>query len=51
MTLAVSDLEALEIASAIEFGDIHILRSTGAPAVSIDRLDEELGVDAAEEGG
>jgi Flp pilus assembly protein CpaB len=41
VTLAVSDTEALEIAGAIEYGTIHILRSTGAPDVSIDRLEPE----------
>ncbi len=39
VTLAVDDVEALEIARALEFGTVHVLRSTGAPDVSLERLE------------
>jgi Flp pilus assembly protein CpaB len=51
VTIAVSDLEALEIAEALEFGDIHILRSTGAPTVSVERLEEPSATTSLEGGG
>lgn len=38
ITLAVNDIEALELAAALEAGDLHVLRSTGAPDVTLDRL-------------
>ncbi len=38
VTVAVDDVQALAIARALEFGDLHILRSTGAPAVVLERL-------------
>ena len=38
VTVAVSDIEALEIAAAMDYGDIHMLRSTGAPTVTTERL-------------
>lgn len=44
VTLAVDDEQALALAGALEHGDLHVLRSTGAPEVTVDRLggaDEE----------
>jgi len=38
ITLAVDDVQALAIAAALDFGDLHVLRSTGAPEVTLDRL-------------
>ena len=40
VTVAVDDLQALAIARALDFGELHILRSTGAPDVAIDRLSD-----------
>ncbi len=44
ITLAVDEVQALGIAAALDVGDLHVLRSTGAPEVTLDRLmsaDEE----------
>ncbi len=38
ITLAVDESQALAIAAALEAGDVHVIRSTGAPGVTIDRL-------------
>ncbi len=39
ITLAVDDAQALAIAAALDVDDLHVLRSTGAPVVTSDRLD------------
>lgn len=38
ITVAVDETEALAIAAALEAGDVHVIRSTGAPEVTIERL-------------
>lgn len=39
VTLAVDEEQALAIAAALHAGDVHVIRSTGAPEVTIERLD------------
>jgi hypothetical protein len=34
----VDESEALAIAAALEAGDVHVIRSTGAPEVTVERL-------------
>jgi Flp pilus assembly protein CpaB len=48
ITVAVDDVQALALAEALEFSELHVLRSTGAPEVTLERLvprpaDEEPG--------
>lgn len=50
VTLAVDEAEALSIAAAVEAGDVHVIRSTGAPGVTIERLAPPV-ANAAEEDG
>jgi hypothetical protein len=38
VTLAVDDQQALALAGALAEGDLHVLRSTGAPEVTVERL-------------
>ena len=46
VTLAVDDEQALALAGALAEGELHVLRSTGAPEVTVDRLaDTEDGSD------
>jgi Flp pilus assembly protein CpaB len=40
VTVAVDDAQALAIARALDFGDLHVLRSTGAPDVLLERLED-----------
>ena len=35
VTLAVDDAEAIELAAALDRGDLHIVRSTGAPEPAV----------------
>lgn len=53
ITLAVDDVQALAIAAALDFGDLHVLRSTGAPDVSLDRLapSDDPAAEPVENGG
>ncbi len=39
ITVAVNDVQALALAEALEFSDLHVLRSTGAPEVTLERLE------------
>lgn len=39
ITVAVDDLQALALAEAVEFDELHVLRSTGAPEVTQQRLE------------
>ena len=39
VVLAVEDIDALEIADAVENGTIYLLRSTGTPALSVKELE------------
>lgn len=39
VTVAVNGQEALEIASALDIGDVHVIRSTGAEAPELDLFD------------
>lgn len=50
VTVAVDDAQALAVARALDFGELHMLRSTGAPAVVLERLSDLLvGDDAVDE--
>ncbi len=53
ITVAVDDVQALALAEALAFADLHVLRSTGAPQVTLERMsvpDEPARADT-EEGG
>lgn len=47
VTVAVDDVQALTIAGAMDFGELHILRSTGAPEIEMERLLEVVEEEAA----
>lgn len=51
ITVAVDDGQALAIARALDFGDLHVLRSTGAPGVVLERLQDVAPEPAETESG
>ncbi|NIS33411.1 MAG: hypothetical protein GWO04_27175 [Actinobacteria bacterium] len=53
ITVAVDDVQALGLAEALARADLHVLRSTGAPQVTLERLSgpDEGPTVGTEEGG
>jgi Flp pilus assembly protein CpaB len=55
VTVAVDDLQALALAQALDFAELHVVRSTGAPDVTLDRLapadDDDPAPEDSQEGG
>lgn len=48
VTLSVDDTDALEIADGVEHGSVYLVRSTGAPALTIRQLDAPALSEAAD---
>ena len=45
VTLAVDDVQALGVAQALDFGVVHLLRSTGSPDVTLERIVADPGLE------